>query len=113
MGHIHPHRREGIKQESNVGDAWCLMQLHRREPATFTAASRLAREPLAVMNPVSPHPARAAQERIQELQWELLEHPPYNPNLAPSDVQLFGPQKIHLGGKLSADDEDIETEVRK
>jgi hypothetical protein len=38
-----------------------------------------------------PLTARAAQERIQELQWELLEHPPYSSDLAPSYFHLFGP----------------------
>jgi histone-lysine N-methyltransferase SETMAR len=57
--------------------------------------------------------ARAIQERIQELQWELLEHPPYSPDLAPSDFHLFGPQKNHLGGKSFADDKEAETEVQK
>jgi hypothetical protein len=31
------------------------------------------------------HNARATQERIQELQWELHEHLPYSPGLASSD----------------------------
>jgi hypothetical protein len=33
--------------------------------------------------------------------------------LAPSDFHLFGLQKNHLGGKRFADDEEVETEVRK
>jgi hypothetical protein len=39
---------------------------------------------------VRPHTAQATQERIQELQWELLEHPPYSGDFAPSDFHLFG-----------------------
>jgi hypothetical protein len=38
-----------------------------------------------------PHTVWATQKRIQELQWELLEHPPYSPDLAPSDFHLLGP----------------------
>jgi hypothetical protein len=30
--------------------------------------------------------------------WELLSHPPYSPDLAPSDYLLFGPLKYHLRG---------------
>jgi histone-lysine N-methyltransferase SETMAR len=48
---------------------------------------------------------------IDEIQWELLEHPPYSPDLAPSDFHLFGPLKKHLGGKSFAD-EEVETEVQ-
>jgi histone-lysine N-methyltransferase SETMAR len=56
---------------------------------------------------------RSTQERIQELQRELLEHPPYSPDLAPSDFRPFVPLKNHLGGKGFADDEEVETEMRK
>jgi histone-lysine N-methyltransferase SETMAR len=53
------------------------------------------------------------QERIQELQWKLPEHSPYSPDLAPSGFHLFGPLKSHLGGRRPADEEEVETEVRK
>jgi hypothetical protein len=58
------------------------------------------------------HRARATQEIIQELQWKLLEHLPYSPDLAPSDFHLSGPLKNHPGGKRFADNEKVETEVR-
>jgi histone-lysine N-methyltransferase SETMAR len=48
-----------------------------------------------------PHKARATQEIIQELQWELLEHTPYNTDLVPSDLTLFGPLKTNLMAKVS------------
>jgi histone-lysine N-methyltransferase SETMAR len=60
-----------------------------------------------------PHTDQATQNRIQEPQWELLEHPPYSLNLTPSDFRLFGPLKNHLGGKHFTDEEVVETEVQK
>jgi histone-lysine N-methyltransferase SETMAR len=48
-----------------------------------------------------PHTARATQERIQDLQCKLLEHPPYSLDLAPSDFYLFGLLKNHLGANVS------------
>jgi hypothetical protein len=45
------------------------------------------------------HTEQAIQDRIQDLQWELLEYPPYSP-----DFHLFGPLKNHLGGRCFADD---------
>lgn len=56
--------------------------------------------------------ARLTQERIDELGWQLLQHPHYSPDLAPSDFHLFGPLKTHLGSKRFVDDEDVEREVR-
>jgi histone-lysine N-methyltransferase SETMAR len=58
-----------------------------------------------------PHTSRATQERIQDLQWELLEHPPYSPDMAPSDFHLFGLPENHLGGKRFTDNEVVEAEV--
>jgi histone-lysine N-methyltransferase SETMAR len=60
-----------------------------------------------------PYAALATQERIQELQWELLEHPPYSPDLAPSDFHLLGPLKHQLSGKRFVDNKDVKIEVRK
>jgi histone-lysine N-methyltransferase SETMAR len=74
---------------------------------------QLARGVLIHHDSARPRTAQASQERIQELQCELLEHPPYSPDLALSDFHLFGPQKNHLCGKRFADDEDVETLVQK
>jgi hypothetical protein len=48
---------------------------------------------------------------MQEQQWEVLEHPPYSPDLAPSDFQLFGALKHHLSAEHVPDDEAVEREV--
>jgi histone-lysine N-methyltransferase SETMAR len=48
-----------------------------------------------------PHTAQSTQERIQEPQWELLYHPPYSPDLAPSDFHLFDPVKTTLVANIS------------
>jgi histone-lysine N-methyltransferase SETMAR len=67
--------------------------VHRKHP------SQLVKGVLLNHDNARPHTAQVTQERIQELQWELSEHPPYNPDLASSDFHLFGPLKIHHGGK--------------
>jgi len=46
-----------------------------------------------------PHVAARTTDTIQKLKWNALPHPPYSPDLAPSDYHLFGPLKVHLGGK--------------
>lgn len=60
-----------------------------------------------------PHVARATQETIRQLNWEVLDHPPYSPDLAPSDFHLFGPLKEHLGGQRFEDDEELKLAVRR
>jgi hypothetical protein len=39
------------------------------------------------------------QPTTQRYNWEVLDHPPYSPDLALSDFHLFGPLKKHLGGR--------------
>jgi histone-lysine N-methyltransferase SETMAR len=38
-------------------------------------------------------------QRIKELNWEILDHPPYSPDLAPSDYHLFRSFQNHLNNK--------------
>jgi histone-lysine N-methyltransferase SETMAR len=39
------------------------------------------------------------QQKIKELNWEILDHPSYSPDLAPSDYHLFRSFKNHLNNK--------------
>jgi histone-lysine N-methyltransferase SETMAR len=40
-----------------------------------------------------PHTAAATAETVQQLVFELLQHPAYSPDLAPSNYHIFGPLK--------------------
>jgi len=44
---------------------------------------------------------------IQKLKWNILPHPPYGPDLAPSDCHLFGPVKEYLGRKRFCNNEEV------
>jgi histone-lysine N-methyltransferase SETMAR len=48
---------------------------------------------------------------MPEQQWEVLEHPSYSPDLAPSDFYLFGPLKHHFWAEHFPNDEAVEREV--
>ena len=41
-----------------------------------------------------------------EFHWDTFDHPPYSPDLAPSDFHLFLKMKEHLAGKRHADDDE-------
>jgi hypothetical protein len=45
------------------------------------------------------HTAAHTVDTLHALKFEVLKHPPYNPDLAPSDFHLFGPMKEHLWGQ--------------
>jgi histone-lysine N-methyltransferase SETMAR len=52
-----------------------------------------------------PHTARSPVAKIQDLSFKCLSHPPYLPDLTPSDFHVFGPLKEAMGGKSSRSDE--------
>lgn len=49
---------------------------------------------------------------LEESGFDLLDHPPYSPDLAPSDFYLFRCMKKHLRGKQFANAEDLREEVK-
>ena len=51
-----------------------------------------------------PHVAKHTKDLITSFQWETLDYPPYNTDLAPSAYQLFLNLKKHLGGQCHQDD---------
>ena len=56
-----------------------------------------------------PHTARITQQKFQQLGWEVLDHPPYSPDLAPSDYRAFLSLQNWMKGKEFA----TEAELRK
>ena len=53
------------------------------------------------------HKSRVAQATINQMGFEQLAHPPYSPDLAPSDFHLFRAMKSDLRGKRFGDDEEL------
>ena len=60
-----------------------------------------------------PHSAAQTQDLITSFRWKQMEHPPYTPNLGPSDFHLFLHLKKFLGGKRFDDDDDLKDAVQK
>ncbi|UYV74030.1 hypothetical protein LAZ67_11001881 [Cordylochernes scorpioides] len=59
-----------------------------------------------------PHTSCKTVSTIIKLGFEVLEHPAYSPDLAPSDYFLFGLLKIELKGKRFDSDEDVQKVVQ-
>ena len=57
-----------------------------------------------------PHSANQTTAMLRPLRWEVLQHPPYSPELAPSDFHYFEPLK-HLSGERFPDDDAVERAV--
>jgi histone-lysine N-methyltransferase SETMAR len=54
-----------------------------------------------------PHVSLRTTKAINKFGWTVLSHPPYSPDLAPSDYHLFGKLKDSLRGSKFEDDESL------
>ncbi|KOC64283.1 Histone-lysine N-methyltransferase SETMAR, partial [Habropoda laboriosa] len=58
-----------------------------------------------------PHVATATQKIISGLKWELIPHPPYSPDLAPTDFHLFRALQNNSNGKNFKTFEDVKSAI--
>ena len=72
---------------------------------------KLSKGVLLLHDNARPHTARATANLIESFGWFCLPHPPYSPDLAPSDYHLFPDLKKFLGGKRFETDEELKATV--
>ena len=60
-----------------------------------------------------PHVSKIVTEKIAEFGWELLPHPAYLPDLAPSDYHLFRSLNNYLKGKNFKNEEGLKIGLQK
>jgi len=60
-----------------------------------------------------PHVAARTMDTVQKLKWNVLLHPSYGPDLAPSGNHLFGQLKGHLDGKGFRNNEEVIQDVQE
>jgi len=58
-----------------------------------------------------PHTARQTTALLPQFRWDIMDHPPYSPDLLPSDYHLFLHMKRFLAGKQFRSDAEVETTV--
>ena len=54
-----------------------------------------------------PYTAAHTVEMLRKLKFEVMAHPPYSPDLAPSDYHLFDPLKVALRGRRFTSDQEV------
>ena len=71
-------------------------------------AKKFTREIVLLNDNARPHTAWQTQALLREqFHWDIFEHPPYSPDMAPSDFFLFSKMKEHLARKCFTNDEDL------
>ncbi|WKY10318.1 hypothetical protein Q1695_002566 [Nippostrongylus brasiliensis] len=59
-----------------------------------------------------PHTSTLTRQKLQMLGWEVISHPPYSPDLAPTDYHLFRSLAHFLEGKRYDDRAALEIDLR-
>jgi len=67
----------------------------------------LTRGPLLLHDNAPAHMPRTGQAVVKNIGFQQLSHPPYSPDLAPSDLYLFGHLKKHLRGTRFCDEDEV------
>ncbi|KAJ4446369.1 hypothetical protein ANN_13065 [Periplaneta americana] len=62
-------------------------------------------------SPKKPTKSCRTATKVQEFNWEVLDHPTFSPDLVSSDYHLFMHMKTWLGSKHFDDDEELKTSV--
>jgi histone-lysine N-methyltransferase SETMAR len=75
-----------------------LLQNDVRSALRRKRPGKLSSTPLLLHDNARPHTAKRTLEVVENLGWEILLHPPYSPDLAPSDFHLFPSLKKDLRG---------------
>ena len=58
-----------------------------------------------------PHTSKITRQKLEEFGWEVLPHPPYSPDLAPSDYHLFRSLRNHLVKKQFDDQAQLKSDL--
>jgi histone-lysine N-methyltransferase SETMAR len=87
-----------------------LTKLHKK--ILEKRRGKLAKGVLFLQDNAPVHKSFIALQKLYEIGFDLIDHPPYSPDLAPSDYYLFPKLKKHLkGAKFSTNNEVICTVV--
>ena len=67
---------------------------------------------LLLQDNARPHTARATIDVLETLKFEVLSHPSYSPDLAPSDFHFFPHLKRDLKGTHFTSDDEVKQDVK-
>jgi len=92
---------------------YCETLEHLREAIRRKRPGLLSRGVVLLHDNATPHTSAKTLEWLQKYNWEILQHPAYSPDLAPSDYHLFGPLKRELSGHNFTRDNELQNAVQQ
>jgi [histone H3]-lysine36 N-dimethyltransferase SETMAR len=95
-----------LQKGSTITGVYYASLLDQLDDAIRSKRPGLQRKSVLFLQDNAPaHKAAVVMAKLHELRYQLVDHPPYSPDLAPSDFFLFAKLKKHLSGvKYSTND---------
>ena len=90
-----------------IGDYYTNLIRRLRETIKQKRRGKLSGKVLFHQDNAAVHKSTVAMAAIHDAGFELIEHPPYSPDLAPSDFYLFPNLEDQLRGKRFDSDNDV------
>ena len=95
-----------------TAEYYCKILEKLRRAIQNKRRGKLTKGVLLLHDNARPHVAATTKDLLAlKLKWEILSHPPYSPDLAPSDYHLFPYLKTELGGVHFESTEDVKRAV--
>jgi histone-lysine N-methyltransferase SETMAR len=101
---------EFLEAENTVNSVWyieTIKNLRRRVCLVRRSTSPI----LLLHDNARPHTACATIDALETLKFEVLSHPPYSPDLEPSDFHFFPHLKRYLKGAHFTSDDEVKQAV--
>lgn len=95
------------------GEYYADLIFKLREAIKRKRRGKLTAGPLLLHDNAPSHKSRVAKAAIRTSGFEELDHPPYSPDVAPSDFFLFSRLKKYLRGKKFSNDEELKMTVEE
>lgn len=99
------------KGETITGASYAITLCKLRDAIKEKRRGKLTAGVLLLHDNAPVHKARVAKAAMQDCGFEEINHPPYSPDLAPSDYYLFPNLKKDLRGKRFSDDEELKAAI--
>lgn len=102
-----PLHWELLEDKQTVTSDLYIAQLHRVRQALQQKRGHRQDQVILLHDNARPHSAKNTKWAIEAFGWETLLHPPYSPDLAPTDYHLFRSLANHLSDHCFDNQEDL------
>uniref|UniRef100_A0A0N5BRP8 DDE_3 domain-containing protein n=1 Tax=Strongyloides papillosus TaxID=174720 RepID=A0A0N5BRP8_STREA len=95
-----------------TADRYCKEEEEMRKKVSVLKPALVnKRDPILLHDDAKPHVSKTTMQKLKELECETLAHPPYSPDLSPTDYHLFKELELYLRQKKFAKFDDLKNDV--